>query len=168
MSTVSGTLVVEFGEGADSSAFVALELDETLNLDEDGEEKTRFDPGDEVWFWVQHADTLQIDRIAATSGMVVDCGVVRRERLQELTFTGTDAIELSHLPAANPSYTWYGNVGAGLARSGRSVSVSGNTPCTCDATIPIDVHLYRFVAPALTLADEATYRVVIVVYLEAA
>lgn len=168
MSTVGGTLVVEFGAGADSAAFVAMELDETLNLDDEGNEKTGFAAGDEVWFWLQHADTLRIDRIASTSGMVVDCGVVRRSRNQELTFTSTDSVELSHIPANNPSYTWCGNEGAGLARNNRSVSVSGNTPCTCDAVIPIDVHLYRFIPPPLELADDQTYRVVIVAYMEAA
>lgn len=168
MSTVGGTLVVEFGEGADSNAFVAMEFDETLNLGDDGEEKTSFDPDDEVWFWIQHADTLQIDSVKATSGMVVDCGTVRRSRVQELTFTGKDTVDLSHIPAVNPSYTWYGNEGSGLARNGRSVSVSGNTPCTCDVVIPIDVHLYRFVPPALDLGENETYRVVIVAYLEAA
>ena len=165
MTTVGGTLVVEFGEGADSAAFVAMELDETLNLDDEGNALTSFDPGVEVWFWLQHADTLRIDRIASTSGMVVDCGIVRRSRDQELTFTDTDSVEFSHIPAGNPSYTWYGNEGSGLAKNGRSVSVSGNTPCTCDAVIPIDVHLYRFVPPVLELADDQTYRVVIVAYM---
>lgn len=168
MTMVGGTLVVDFGAGADSSAFVAMEFDEPLNLDDDGNAKTSFDPGDEVWFWIQHAETLRIDRVVATSGMVVDCGIVRRSRDQELTFTGVDSVELSHIPAGNPSLTWYGNEGNGLTRTGRSVSVSGNTPCTCDAVIPIDVHLYRFVPPVLALGADETYRVVIVAYLGAA
>ncbi len=166
--SVGATIISQFGEGADSSAFVAIELDETLNLDAEGNAKTSFDPGDEIWFWIQHAETLVIERIEATSGMVVDCGTVCRSRTQELTFTGTDSIELSHIPARNPSYAWYGNEGADMARNGRSVSVGGNTPCTCDAEIPIDVHLYRFVPPRLELDEEKTYRVVIVTYVEAA
>nr|WP_321465171.1 hypothetical protein [uncultured Desulfobulbus sp.] len=166
--SVGATIVSQFGEGADSSAFVAIELDETLNLDADGNAKTSFAPGDEVWFWIQHAETLVIDRIEATSGMVANCGTVRRSRTQELTFTGTDSVELSHIPARNPDYAWYGNVGGGLSRNGRSVSVASQTPCTCDVTMPIDVHLYRFVPPALELVEEATYRIVIVAYMEAA
>lgn len=166
---VGSTIVVEFGQGADSTAFVAVELDETMNLDDSGEVKSQFAPGDEVWFWVQHDASLVIDRIESTSGMVVDCGTVRRERTQEMTWTGSDTVELSHIPAANPAYSWFGNIGHGIARNGRSVSVEvASTPCTCDATLPIDVHLYRFVPPVLELADEATYRVVIVVNMEAA
>jgi len=166
--SVQSTIVVEFGDGADSSGFVALELDETINLDSDGNVKTSFDPGDEVWFWLQHADTLRVGSVAATSGMVVACGIARRSREQELTFAGDGSQTLSHIPARNPEYTWYGNVGSGMSRDGRTLTVAGNIPCTCDAVIPIDVHLYRFIPPPLELADEATYRVVIVVTMEAA
>ncbi|HNC99107.1 MAG TPA: hypothetical protein PKW90_23430 [Myxococcota bacterium] len=166
--SANATIVIEFGAGADSGAFVALELDETLNLGEDGEEQTQFSPGDEVWFWLQHDASLRVGAVAATSGMVVDCGMVRRSRLQELTWINEDAQELSHIPAANPSYTWYGNAGSGMVRDGRSVTVTGNLPCTADAAIPIDVHLYRFVPPPLELADDASYRVVVVITMEAA
>jgi len=168
MSDVGGTLVVEFGDGADASEFVAFEFDETLNLDADGNAKTSYSPGDEVWFWLQHDVTLRLDRIAATSGMVVSCGTVRRSREQELIFTGEDAITLSHVPSGNPTFTWYGNVGSGISRSGRSVSVSGKTPCVCDAVIPIEVRLFRFIPPPLELEAEATYKVKIVAYMEAA
>jgi len=166
--SVGATIVLEYGDGVDSASFVALELDETLNLDSDGNARTQFDPGDEVWFWLQHDESLVIDRIEATSGMVVDCGSARRSRSQELTFTGENSVTLSHIPAKNPTYTWYGNQGEGMTRDGRSLSVSGNTPCTCDADIPIDVRLFRFVPPLLELDAEETYRVVIVAYLEAA
>lgn len=168
MSSVGATIVVQFGAGADSSAFVAIELDETLNIDETGAEKTQFAAGDEVWWWLQHDTSLRVGSIAATSGMVVDCGQARRQRKQEMTWVGTDAVELSHIPAANPSYTWYGNEGSNMVRDGRSVSVTHTLPCTADAVIPIDVQLYRFVPPPLQLADDATYRVVVVVTMEAA
>jgi hypothetical protein len=55
-----------------------------------------------------------------------------------------------------------------LSRDGRQVTVTGNTPCTGDATIPIDVHLYRYVPPPITLEGGSSYRVVIVLYMEAA
>ena len=59
MADVGATIVVEFGTGADSSAFVAVELDDHLNKDADGETKTQFNPGDQVWFWVQHDASLR-------------------------------------------------------------------------------------------------------------
>lgn len=166
--SVGATIVVEFGQGADSSAFVAVELDDTLNVDGEGEAKSQFGPGDEVWFWLQHDVSLRVGRIACTSGMVVDCGLARRQREQELTWTGEEAVELSHIPAAAPVLTWHGNVGTGLSRDGRSMRITGNLPCTADAVIPIDVHLYRFVPPALSLAAGRTYRVVVVIHMEEA
>ena len=166
--SVGSTIVVEFGSGADSSAFVAVELDEVLNVDAAGEPISSWSPGDEVWFWIQHDPTLRLDRIAATSGMVVDCGTARRERQQELTWTSEEGITLSHLPAAPPVLTWYGNVGNRFALAGRTATVEGNLPCTCDALIPLDVRLYRYIPPPLNLLGEQTYRVVIVIHMEAA
>lgn len=168
MSTVGATIVVDFGSGADSSAFVVVELDETLNLDASGNARSEFSPGDEVWFWVQHDAVLRIGEIECTSGMVVDCGSASRWRGQDLTWTSDDSIELSHIPSVMPDLTWYGNVGQGLALSGRTITVTGGTPCTCDALIPIEVRLFRFVPPQLDLTGDQTWRVVVVVTMEAA
>ena len=169
MSEVGATIVVEFGTGADSSAFVAVELDDQLNVDAEGEVKTQFHPGDEVWFWLQwDASALRLDRIRATSGQVVDCGSASRTRDQQLTWTGDEAVELSHIPAGSPTLRWYGNVGSGLSRDGRKLRVAGNTPCTADATIPISVRLCRYVPPPLSLGEGETWRSVIVCYMEAA
>lgn len=169
MSNVGATIVVQFGQGADSSAFVVLELDETLNLDSSGEAKSEFAPGDEVWFWVQHDPGLRIGQVACTSGMAVDCGTVRRERRQELTFAAADSEEtISHLPATAPTLTWYGNDGSPLAIDGRTVRAGGQIPSTCDAVLAVDVHLYRYIPPPLQLADGDSYRSVVVVTMEAA
>lgn len=169
MSEVGATIVVEFGQGADSSAFVAVELDDTLNRDAAGEVKTQFQPGDEVWFWLQWDETaLRLDRIRATSGQVVACGSASRTREQQCTWTGDEAIELAHIPAGAPSLKWYGTVGTGLSRDGRRLRVTGGTPCTADAVVPIAVHLYRYVPPPMTLGEGETWRTVIVAYMEAA
>lgn len=168
MAQVGATIVVEFGAGADSSAFVAVELDDRLNVDAESEVKTSFQPGDQVWFWVQHDASLRIDRVRATSGMVVSAGQASRTRDQQCTWTGDDPVELSHIPAGSPTLRWYGNVGTGLSRDGRRLSVAGGIPCTADAVVPISVHLYRYVPPPMSLGEGETWRSVIVVYLEAA
>lgn len=167
--SIGATIVVEFGSGADSSAFVAVELDDTLNIDSEGEVKSQFVPGDQVWWWVQHDPSLRIDRIACTSGMVVPAGTVSRTRDQELTWTtAEEGQELSHIPSGNPTLRWYGNTGQGLSRDGRKLSLTGGLPCTADATIPIQVQLYRYVPPPMNLSGEQTWRSVIVIYMEAA
>ena len=167
---VGATIVVEFGDGVPRDhRQVQVELDETLNLLPDGEVRTQWAPGDEAWFWV-HFDPaqLRLDRVAATSGQVVAQGGARRSRSQELTFTRADEpVALNYLPAASAAMRWYGTVGQGLRREGREVRVSGPVPCTGDAEIPIDVRLYRYLPPPLELAEDETYRVVIVIYMEA-
>lgn len=167
--SAQATLVIEFGSGADSAAFVAMELDEVFNVDSDGAQKTKFEAGDQWWFWLQHEVSLRIGAITPTSGMVVDCGQAVRSRSQEITWTASNpSQELSHIPSSAPKIIWYGNEGSGMQRNGRTVTVAGNLPCTADVEMPIDVHLYRFVPPPLTLADEATFRVVVVITMEAA
>ena len=68
----------------------------------------------------------------------------------------------------SPTLHWYGNVGTGLSRDGRRLRVTGGTPCTADAIVPIAVHLYRYVPPPMTLGEGETWRSVIVCYMEAA
>ncbi len=169
--SAAATLVVEFGDSADSSAFYAAEFDETLNLDNSGEATTDFAPGDELYFWVQHDSSLAIASVESTDrrGTLVDCGTVTRSRDQEVTFTSTDSVDLSYIPASAPTITWYGEVGTRLTVSGKTVAVSGNTPCTADLVFPVAVHLFRYVPPPLVLAsDEDTHRIVFVITLEGA
>lgn len=170
MSSIGTTIVVEFGEGADSSAFVAVELDETLNKNADGSEKSQWYPGDQVWFWLQYDEAvLRLDRIVSTSGMVVAAGEVSRTREQALTWTvADDPVELSHQPSGPVSLHYYGRAGTGMRQEGRQIRMAGGVPCTADATLPLRVLLYRYVPPPMTLAEDQTWRSVIVVYLEAA
>lgn len=168
MSTIGGTLVVEFGENADSSAFVVVQLDDTLNVDAGGQTVSTFSPGQSAYFWVQHAPSLRIGAVTATSGVIAADGLARRSRTQELTWTSLESQELECIPAGAPVLSWVGAQGSGFALNGRTATVTGNVPCTCEATYPIDVHLYHLVPPTLNLAAGETYRIVIVVYMEAA
>jgi len=68
--TVAATVVVEFGHGVDSGALVVVELDEVLNLDLDGNEKTSFSPGDTPYFLVHHDSSVRIGAIKSSAGMV--------------------------------------------------------------------------------------------------
>lgn len=172
MSAPQATLVIQFGEGADSSLFVAAEFDEVLNVSASGENKTSWLPGETPWFWVQHDPALRIASILPTgaAGDVIAYDTARRTRNQELSWPNIDtAIELSHIPASAPTLTWYGAPGTGLQRDGRTLRITGGAPCTCDAVIPIEVHLYRFIPPPLELPTaEDKYRVILYITMEAA
>lgn len=167
------TLVIRFGEGADSSAYVAAEWDGLLNADADGNLPTSWLPGDQPWFWVQHDPSLRVGSIVPTgrSGDVVDCGLTSRNvEKEEVTWTEEgQAIELQRLPDGMPTIAWYGEPGTGLARSIRSLTVAAGIPCTGDASYPYTVHLYRYHPPQLSLSTEQdTYRTVLVITMEAA
>jgi hypothetical protein len=172
MNAPQATLVVQFGDQGTSDAFVAAEFDDKLNVDSSAQVKTIWNPGDEIWFWVQHDDSVRIAAVKPTgsAGDIVDCGIAERNVEQQLAWPDTETtVELSHIPLSTPSFTWYGAPGVGLSFSGRTISINSGAPCTCDAAIPISVHLFRFIPPALTLADESEiYRVIIYIYMEAA
>jgi hypothetical protein len=166
------TLVIQFGDGADSAAFAVAEFDEVLNTSPNGESKSSWLIGESINFWVQHDPSLRVASILPTgaAGEVISHGIARRKRDQELSWPDVEtAVELSHIPASAPALTWYGLPGTGMQLDGRSLRITGGAPCTCDAVIPIDVHLFRFIPPVLELATaEDKYRVILYITMEAA
>lgn len=164
---MSATIVVQFGQGADSNALVRVELDGVENVDADGNERTSFIPGDQPVFLVHHDDTLQICRIECSSGMVQPLGQVVRTREQRLQWSELAAQQLDYLPASDPTIEWYGN-NAGLARVGRLLTPAGTVPAVCNCTIPIICHQFRLHPPSLSLADGDEWPVLIVITMEAA
>lgn len=168
--SAQATLVMQFGNATAESAFSKAEMDETLNVDTDGESISEFSPGDSVWFWVQHDDTVEITEILPTGGQgdIVDYGMQARTRDAECTWPDTDTeVDLGYIPSAMPTLTWYGNPGSYLRLDGRVLTIGGNAPATADAVIPIQVHLFRFIPPSLDLPTEADkYRVVLCIYID--
>ena len=59
---MKATVVVQFGQGADSNALVVVELDGEMNRTADDEEKTQFFPGDRPVCW---CTTTPLSRSAA-------------------------------------------------------------------------------------------------------
>lgn len=164
---MSATIVVQFGDGADSSALVKVELDGVVNLDADGKEKTQFYPGDQPVFLVHHDATLRLDHIEVSSGMVQDLGLVARERTQQLSFAAIEGQELEYLPPLPPVITWYGNDGA-LQITGRSVLPTGVVPAVCTVTLQAAFRQFRLIPPALILTEGQEWPVLVVVHMEAA
>lgn len=174
------TLVVQFGEDVpEDQAFAKVELDDTRNLDSEGNPKTQFAPGEEPYFLL-HFDTtaLYIDRIDCTGGQVVAEGSEPQSREQQLLFikTGEDdgELQLSYIPAGPIALDWqqaqagqHFREGVDFTATDRRVEVTGNVPCMADATYPVSFFLYRLIPPPMVLAEEQTCSVVVVVYLEA-
>lgn len=163
------SLVVEFGTGvdADSTAGVA-ELDPVRNVDSEGNQRSQFVPGDEVYFLVHHDSSVYIDRVASTDGMVVAMGPETQDREQQLLFTNDEQQQLTYVPGGALVHDWMGRVGNGFTRTDRQVQVTAaDVPCIENLTYPVNFQLFRLVPPALNLAAGETYSIAVVVYLEA-
>jgi hypothetical protein len=164
--SVAATVVIQFGEGADNSATAVVELDESRNLTPDGEIKTTFSPGDVVYFLVHHAPQLRIGTVVPTDGYVVDLGRTQFARQTQQLFADGDAVSLSYLPAGGVDATWYGRT-SNLTQTGSSL-VAVDPPVIGDLRFSIEAALYRLQAPSVTLAEDQTYPVAVVVTMEAA
>ena len=165
---MKATIVVQFGDSvAKESQFAVVELDGTMNLDADGKEKSQFVPGDEAIFLVHLPEDLFIDRIAATDGMVVAMGGASLERNQEALFTDDEQQQLSYYPAGAVATDWQGTVGTGFEVDGRDISIVGNWPAAVKLAYHVAFNRYKLVPPPLTLAEDESYQVHVVVYVEA-
>lgn len=164
---MKATIVVQFGQGANSSALVVVELDGELNTDSEGNEKTQFVPGDRPVWLVHHDATVRIGSVACSSGMIQPLGQVVRTRTQQLSFPSREATDLPYVPAGGVSARWYGNNGS-LTVSGRSVRATGAVPAIGEVSVPVRFQQYRLIPPTLSLSGEETWPILIVVTMEAA
>lgn len=169
MADILATVVVEFGEGADDGALVVVELDDTANLDADGKVKTSFHPGDRPGFIVHYDEAaLRVGEIRCSSGMVTGGTMVSRSRSQQVQFASADAaVDLPHIPAGGVSVAWYGHSPI-LSQDGRRVTASGDLPAIGEASYSIRCLAYTLIPPPLSLSDDETWPVLVVVTMEAA
>ncbi len=165
---VESTIVVEFGEGVDSSELVVVELDGEVNLDADGKEKTSFSPDDTPGFIVHYDETkLRIDRVECSDGSVSSGSLVTRSRVRQLSFTNTDdSQELAHIPDGEVVFEEHGNNPA-IVVDARKVKAAGQVPAIGKATYDIRCRAYRLTPPDLELEGDQTYPILVVVYMEA-
>ena len=169
MGNIVASIIVKFSEGADSSALYKVELDSLLNLDDAGEVKNQFSPGDPVNFLVNHGRELRIGNVLATDGMINATGQLSRQRSDSLLFRDEEETgELGYFPAGPLSQKWYGNQAQSLSRADRTITVSGGVyPCRVKLDYIVFFHGYRLITPAMELAEKETYPIDIVVYFEA-
>lgn len=171
------TIVVAFGEGADSSALVVVELDDQKNLDADGNVKTQFNPGDRPSFIVHYdKSVLRLDRVLCSSGMVTGGNEELRDKDQQMSFANDQGQDLPHIPAGPVGWEWYGN-SPPVGLDGRRVTVLDRlSQATIGAAIPaignvtykILADVYTLIPPPLTLAEDENWPVLVVVYMEPA
>jgi hypothetical protein len=164
---MSATVVVQFGQGADRTALVKVELDGLVNLDADRNEKTTFVPGDQPVFLVHHDASLVIGSVTCSSGLIQPLGSVSRERTQRIEWPELTAQNLEYIPNSTPAFAWFGN-DAGLSLVDRTMTPAGAVPAVCDVILSVTFQQFRLIPPPITLAAEEDYPILIVVTMEAA
>jgi len=163
------TIVVKFGDDvSDSSSYhVVAELDDTLNLDSEGESKTSFNPGDPVYFLVQHDSRVRIRAIRATLGDIQSLGSVSRYRDSVMLFAEINEKQSVGYMGGTANSLWYGNT-VGLGSNGLTdfIATFGTFPAIgkIGRSCPFNSYVLRSNVPALTEDDE--YLVGIVIYME--
>ena len=170
MSEVVACFVVDFGEGADTSALVAMEFDDTMNVDDEGKVKSKFRPGDDIFFLIHHELKLRIESVKTTGGMVVSQGSVTRVRSNELLWNDLEEKQLSYVPSGGITAEWYWREGSGLKKTDtRNAMISGGElPVEGLIKYDITAKLYRLATPKIELEPNETKKITNVAELEAA
>jgi hypothetical protein len=165
---IVNSIVVSFGETVTSdSGSITVEWDDSLNVDDDGEVKTSFVPGDTLSLLVHHGDDVKLVGVKSTSGTLSGGASVSLTRKEELCWCSDDDEQsLSYSPSGGLSYTWYGRVGSGAVRDDKTVTMSDSFPCLALVSYPATFLRYLLQTPTLTLAEDETWPLQVVVYYE--
>ena len=161
-------VIVEFGEAAaEQGGLVMVELDDQLNRDDAGGQKSGFYPGDDVYVLLHHSSDLRVANVAVSSGSVTYVGRVTRSREQSYTFDHRgDVKQLGFVPSGRPAGVWFGPDGQ-VSLDGWEL-VAGRVPSIGTVSLPFSARLYRVSHPAgLVLGEDQEYLVRLVFGMEA-
>ena len=164
---VIATLVVPFGGSAKSaSGNVMAEWDDTMNLDESGNPKSEWQPGDPAYLLVYHDHTARIVAVKATAGSVGNGDGVELPREELVGFSEAAVAQaLQYLPAEFPAIDWKGNRGREVSVSGKEMLVkAGEFPCLAKCVYPVRFTRYRLQTPEMTLDVDETFPIRVYVY----
>lgn len=165
------TIKVVFNSGSDAESLILAELDDTLNVNDDGESVSSFAPGDEPYIRFNASSNVRIDEVVSTSGGVLDLGSEPRTLEVEQLFVGRDEedeLTFSVIPDSI-DVSYIGNVGSFIteALSFGRVKYIGNaesTPFLMQASVNYTAKIYQLIPPDLDLAEDETYNIHVVFY----
>jgi len=171
--SIETSIVVEFGDDvADAATDVVVveldDLDEDNNLDSDGELKSSFLPDERPVILIHHANTVVIDSVKCTHGSVAKIGN-SQIRTREITtlFTAESSDESLNYASVNSlsSILWFGNSGSLQITDSLITIESGIFPCLAKIEYPVLFQeQWQLIPPSLTLTEDETYEIRIVVY----
>ena len=171
---VEASIVVVFGDDADTTGIVQVELDplDSRNHDSEGGVKSQFNcvdlPVDTPALLFHHSSTLSITDIIATDGTIgPNEGATSQTREVDYSFaTSSDKSSIGYADTTNLSYSSRGN-SASLAIDGNDIVVTGGTvPCVGLATVTVSFQEKRTLTPPHKpdLGDDETYSITVFVF----
>ncbi len=174
--SVEATLVVDFGSADTSQDITIIEPDDILNIDEEGEVISSFSPGDSIYFRTHFSNNIILTDLIATTGDIQNMGVVTRQSEEETLFVSREPdsptqYTLGYLPGGAIGITHYGRQGS-LTRTQHSNGVVqyessvDQVPFYTKFSYSYRSNLYLLRTPEITLAEDETYTIVIVAYVD--
>lgn len=166
------TILVTFGASSGTDPYYLTELDASLNLDSEGNEKTSFAVGDTIWFLLHLQPGWQPGRVTQSNGQASFSGQVIQTRTDErLVYSPSNSTnDLRYYPAGSLTLDWLGNAVPVQRGSGRSLAAV-TTPTVAallNCSYPARFYRYRYTTPAgLVLAEDTDYPVLVEIDLEA-
>lgn len=179
--TIEATTVVSFNSSeAESEEYIFnIELDDTLNLDSEGEPKTSFAPGDRVYLFVNKSFNVAVDAVAVTAGSVSSLGAGSRAGESTHLFATREVAKAGEDPpgkhtldlittSCNVSYI--GNTGRVFEEAtkidGRAFYPdAGRTPFIAKFNYVYPGRGYLVTPPTLVLAEDETFPLAVVFYI---
>ncbi len=172
------TVVVEYGDSSTTDDdFCVLELDGSQNLDDEGEERTRFNPGDPVYLLVHTGPDYQIKEITATNGLktddsefdstlvtpgsLVNMGAVTLTRTQDIDISSDEDISLTYYPAGAVSIDSQSALGLNFSLSGRTLTPAADYDAKIHVSYGVEFTRFCFYPPTFELSEDqqATFNV---------
>lgn len=186
--SVEASIILQFGQGVDESTQVVVEFDDkhSANLDWGGKLMSSFPPDVNPVILIDHPSTVRIVSVLSTDGTVnkladnsLSASALQRSRNLECLFTNKDSeIAVSYFDVHSLSVEWRGRSAStpllSVNDSGSNIIVpsadmADKVPYVCDATLYANfIEQWQLVPPSMNLADDETYVIYVVIYVEKA
>ena len=163
------TIVVKFGDSVSADdEFAVIELDDTRNLDDDGEVKNSFYPGDDAYFWVHLGPDLEITKATKTAGTLTDLGATSRTIEKQIFFTEyAEENDIGYYVTSINGNSYWGNEPSYTLLSDKKTLVNDSQdPNIFMLEFTIAVHSFKLTPPTMELTEDESYPIGVVIHVE--
>lgn len=166
------SLLIEFS--GDTEYVGIAELDDTLNVDDEGEEKTSFHSQEEAYVRLHLSSNVEVYDYKVSSGSISSEGSDTRTLTEEVEFDSEDENgPTTHTVSVVPNSTsvsYFGNSGSYETETNEvsgQLTYSGDTskvPFVAEFTHSYSVNIYKVTLPEVELEEDDSYPVLVTFY----